>query len=278
MHLKTTIDYGLTKSVALFTNARDESHIKEWAAHHLLIGFDHIVIFDHKSVMPLSQVFQNFDKRVITIPYDGKNPVKLKLMNKAIIMARRLNVDWFIYLDADEFIILNNNFKGIKALLNKYKDAESLALNWLMFGTNNLIKDPEGLILDNYTKSELILDKQVKSFVRPFAAVNAINPHYYVVQDKGRMFALNRILDGSEEYSFNTCNVPYHQMSAFIAHYLYQSEETYIKRKVNLPADNTGHKRENIIDQIHHLHNGYENTFPKLKYAENVNKFLQQYS
>jgi hypothetical protein len=277
MHLRSTIQHGLTKSVALFTNARDESHIKEWAAHHLLIGFDHIVIFDHKSLNPLSNVFQKFDKRVITIPYTGENPVKLKLMNIAIHMARKLNVDWFIYLDADEFIILNNKFKGIKALLNKYKDAESLALNWLMFGTNNLVKDPEGLILDNYTKSELILDKQVKSFVRPFAAINAINPHYYVVQDKSRMFALNRILDGSEEYSFNTCNVPYYQMGAFIAHYLYQSEETYIKRKVNLPTDNTGQYRGNIIDQIHHLHNGYENTFPKLKYAENVNKFLQQY-
>jgi hypothetical protein len=277
MHLRTTIQHGPTKSVALFTNARDESHIKEWAAHHLLIGFDHIIIFDHKSLNPLSNVFQKFDKRVITIPYNGENPVKLKLMNNAIHMARKLNVDWFIYLDADEFIILNNNFKGIKALLNKYKDAESLALNWLMFGSNNLVKDPKGLILDNYTKSELILDKQVKSFVRPFAAINAINPHYYVVQDKSRMFALNRILDGSEEYSFNTCNVPYHQMGAFIAHYLYQSEETYIKRKVNLPTDNTGQYRGNIIDQIHHLHNGYENTFPKLKYAENVNKFLQQY-
>jgi hypothetical protein len=278
MHLHTPIQHGPTKSVALFTNARDESHIKEWAAHHLLIGFDHVVIFDHKSLEPLSQVFQHFDKRVITIPYKGENPVKIKLMNKAIHIARKLNVDWFIYLDADEFIILNDKFKGIKELLNKYKDADSLALNWLMFGTNNLVKDPEGLILDNYTKSELIIDKHVKTFVRPFAAINALTPHYYVIQDKGRMFALNRILDGSEPYSFNTCNVPYHQMSAFIAHYVYQSEETYVKRKVILPADDSGQQRENIIGQIHQLYNGYENMYPKLKYAENVNKFLQEYS
>jgi hypothetical protein len=278
MHLHRTIQHGPTKSVALFTNARDESHIKEWAAHHLLIGFDYVVIFDHKSTMPLSQVFHNFDKRVITIPYNGENPVKLKLMNKAIVIARKLNVDWFIYLDADEFIILNSKFNGIKSLLNKYKDADSLALNWLMFGSNNLIKEPEGLILDNYTKSELIIDKHVKTFVRPFAAMNAINPHYYVVQDKRRMFALNRILDGSEPYSFNTCNIPYHKMSAFIAHYVYQSEETYVKRKVILPADDSGHKRENIIGQIHQLYNEHENLYPKLKYAETVNKFLQQYS
>ena len=41
--------YIMNKKVALFTNARDEKHIKEWAAHHLLIGFEYIFIFDHKS-------------------------------------------------------------------------------------------------------------------------------------------------------------------------------------------------------------------------------------
>ena len=56
--------YGLTKKVILFANVRDETHIKEWASHHLLIGFDMICIFDHKSKKPLSYVFKNFDKRV----------------------------------------------------------------------------------------------------------------------------------------------------------------------------------------------------------------------
>ena len=41
--------------VALFTNARNEKHIKEWVAHHLLIGFELIVIFDHKSIKPLNK-------------------------------------------------------------------------------------------------------------------------------------------------------------------------------------------------------------------------------
>lgn len=193
-------------------------------------------------------------------------------------MAQILNVDWFIYLDADEFIILNNNFIGVKQLLNNYKGAESLALNWLMFGSNNLIKEPDGLILDNYTKSDLILNKHVKSFVRPYAAINATNPHFYNVLNKSRMLALNKVLDGSEQYSFNTWDIPYHKASAFIAHYLYQSEETYINRKVNLPADDTGNKRGNMGSQIHAFHNDYDNFYPKMKYAENVNKFLQQFN
>ncbi len=54
--------------VGLFCNARDEKNIKEWAAYHLLIGFDVIIIFDHKSKTPLSELFLNF--------YNHKNILK----------------------------------------------------------------------------------------------------------------------------------------------------------------------------------------------------------
>ena len=104
----------ICKKVCLFTNARDEKHIREWAAHHLLIGFDKIIIFDHKSKIPLSKVFENFDKRVKIINVSHlNNGIKMILMNKASIIANYLKMDWMIYLDADEFIILNK-YKDIK--------------------------------------------------------------------------------------------------------------------------------------------------------------------
>ena len=86
--------YGQTKSVALFTNARDEKNIKEWAAHHLLIGFNKIIIFDHKSIVPLKDVFKKFDSRVTIIDakHSEKN-VKLTLMNVAVKIAQNLKVD-----------------------------------------------------------------------------------------------------------------------------------------------------------------------------------------
>jgi hypothetical protein len=67
-------------------------------------------------------------------------------------------------------------------------------------------------------------------------------------------------------------------VSAYIAHYVNQSEETYIKRKVNLPRDDTGEKRhqENIKD-IHNQFNSIENIYPKNKYANKVKIFLKQY-
>jgi len=267
------------KNVALFCNARDEKHIREWAVHHLLIGFNRIIIFDHNSKIPLSTVFQNFDKRVAVIRYDtppSQNNVKMTLMNNALNIAKQMNVDWFIYLDADEFIILNNNLVGIKDLLNRYNFADSLALNWLMFGTNNLKSDPDDLILESYTRSDLQLDKHVKSFVRPSQAINSDNPHFYHIKNKARMYGLNSVL--LNEYSFNAKTVEYSKAPAFIAHYLYQSEETYINRKINLPRDDTGTGRDKIdVEQLHSMHNSFENTFPKLKYANNVRRFLRRY-
>lgn len=267
------------KKVLLFCNARDEKHIKEWAAHHLLIGFTHIIIFDHNSKVPLSHVFKNFDKRVAIVRYNtppSKNNVKMELMNSALSLAKQMNVDWFIYLDADEFIILNNNLIGIKDLLNKYFFADLLALNWLMFGSNNLKTDPDGLILDNYTKSDLMLDQHVKSFVRPFQATHAGNPHFYHIKNKSRMYALNTTL--SKPYTFNTKTVEYFNAPAFIAHYVNQSEESYTNRKLNLPRDDSGDNRNKIdTETIHAMYNSIENTFPKLKYAKNVQAFLRQY-
>ena len=70
----------MTPKVALFANVRDEKHIKEWAAHHLLIGFDLIYIFDHKSDIPLKSVFKTFDKRVIIERCEMDGAIKIPLM------------------------------------------------------------------------------------------------------------------------------------------------------------------------------------------------------
>jgi hypothetical protein len=263
------------RKVGLFCNARDETHIKEWAAHHLLIGFDTIIIFDHKSKIPLKTVFQNFDNRVTIIRTelpDGN--IKQLLMNNAINMAKKMNLDWFIYLDADEFLILNKMFKGVKSLLNAYSYGDSLAINWLMFGTNHLVEDPEGLILENYTKSCEHLDHHVKSFVRPYQAVKSDNPHYYHVKNKSRMLGIDcKVVQ--PQYCYHPVNMPFYKALAYIAHYVYQSEETYLKRKINIMADN-GTTRANLGKEVHNRFNDGTNTQPQ-KYVRQIKEFLSSH-
>jgi len=266
------------KKVGLFCNARDEKNITEWAAHHLLIGFDVIIIFDHKSLNPLSDVFSNFDKRVIIIKTelpDGN--IKTKLMNDAINISKRLDMDWFIYLDADEFLILNKMFKGIKHFLDTYSYADSIGVNWLMFGTNHLINEPSGLILENYNKSSRTLDQHVKSFVRPSEVICSDNPHYYKMRNPYKMLGLTfNIMRNPQCFNKLLINMPYYRSTAYIAHYVYQSEETYIERKINTIGDN-GIRRANLGKEIHKHYNDVENLQPQ-KYIKQIKDFLQYYN
>ena len=263
------INYPPTKKIFLFTNARNEKHIKEWAYHHLLIGFTNIIIFDHKSQPPIVP----FDKNVQIIRCDIQNPVKLFLMNEAFKIAKINNADWFIYLDADEFIILNQ-YNSVKKLLNRYHHAHSLSLNWLMFGSNHHIKEPPGLILENYTKSEKILNPHVKTFVRPRAVIRSINPHYYSMKNPYRLFNLNNKLMNIHSLAMNPTNSNYQDVPAYIAHYIYQSQETYINRKIKLPSDDTGIIRT-INKNFHSEYNNVENNDPKNKYTQQLIKILR---
>jgi hypothetical protein len=267
------------KNVGLFCNARDEKNMREWAAHHLLIGFDIIIIFDHKSINPLSNVFKKFDKRVKIIRIDSNiNNIKVFLMNQATEIAKKYNMDWFIYLDADEFLMLNNCFKGVKHFLNTYSYADSIGVNWLMFGTNYLVNDPSenSLIIESYTKSHHNLDTRVKSFVRPNEIINNSQPHFYNMKNPSRMLGIDfKIM--STPYCFNPVNIPYFKAPAYIAHYLYQSEETYKRRKINLKPDDGTPYRTDMGKTVHTLYNDITNIQPQ-KYLKNIKEFLDYYS
>jgi hypothetical protein len=260
------------KNIILFTNARDEKNIKEWVAHHLLLGFNLIYIFDHKSKIPLSQELNIFKKGVIVERCELDGPIKLWLMMRAAKIATSASADWMLYLDADEFLVLNA-FNNVQKMLKYYLFADSIAINWLMYGTNNHKKEPKsGLMIENYTRSDLMLNKHVKSFVRPSQVINAITPHYFVMSNPVRMISIN-MKPMQNSLSFNEWDIEYTKAAAFIAHYVYQSEESYINRKINLPRDDNNQFRE-IEEDIHNKHNSTENILVKNKYEERIKEFL----
>ena len=73
--------------VILFTNARDEKHIKEWVAHHLNLGFDFIHIFDHRSITPINNLFKPNDKIKIN-RLEVKENIKTLCIDSAIHIAK----------------------------------------------------------------------------------------------------------------------------------------------------------------------------------------------
>ena len=249
------------KKTILFTNARDEPHLKEWCKFHLLLGFDCIYIFDHLSEPSISHQLFDFDPRICIFRINlSSSKVKLKCINYAIEFSKAINPDWMLYLDADEFLVLNEH-TSVQDFLNSFPPtADLIGVNWLMFGTNNLIKQPESII-SHFTKSDLKLNQHIKSFVRPNKIINFPNPHTYFVN--GTAYNVKKEIIGITP--FVHLNTEYYNVSAYIAHYIYQSEEMYIFRKISKPDDLGGIRT--FDPNIHTYYNEVENLSVKEKYS-----------
>jgi hypothetical protein len=245
----------------LFVNARDESNMDEWVAHYLLLGFTYIYIFDHESVIPISTQICGLSKRVRIIQVTMKLPVKIKLMNRAISIARNIRATWMMYLDADEFLVLNRENSSLCNFVAQYPGAHSISINWLMFGSNNLVAEPDGLVINNYTTSDIALNKHVKTIVRTDKVIRVTSPHYYVIGDSSKMINSDgTVMNPDITFNFHQPTTSYADSAAFIAHYHYQCTEVYNKRKKRVHDDGS---------------NPYARKCNHLRFNDNVNYIVR---
>lgn len=260
-------------SIFLFTNARDEPNIAEWIAHHLLLGFNKIIIFDHLSKVPIRQTIGNkFGGNVMVIPVKGVGNIKLDLMNSAVNLSKQLNASWMLYLDADEFLLLNQD-RIVSTFLRKFSQADSVGINWLMFGSSGNIVQPKGLITENFIHSEIRLNKHVKTFVRPYTVKSITNPHFYNIMNPFRCCSAagTRMQVGP----FNDQPLPFIKSPAYIAHYYIQSEEEHLRRKNRQMDDGTGVKHVLALADIKTIYNDVVNKQLHNKYSNRTKEFLK---
>ena len=249
--------------IILFTNARDED-LKEWCQHHLSLGFDRIYIFDHLSKDPLQKVLHNFDPRVQTMSITIKHSIKMTAIDYALNICKSIGAKWMLYLDADEFLVLNQNDTIQEYIASYPPDASLISMNWLMFGTSNLIKQPESII-ENFIYSDKNLHHLVKSLVKVNDVASPYTPHTYRLKNgnyynnKKNMYAIHCELSVSQNFK---------ETDAFIAHYFYQSEEIYLKRRSR--QSDLGYSYSNLQD-IHTKSNDILNTHVRDHYSKKIN-------
>ena len=255
------------------TNARDENNIIEWILYHLLLGFDKIVIIDHKSIIPISQLIQHYEwrKRVHIIRREDEGPVKMKFLNEIIIPYMMNNCKkYFIHLDADEYIYINTNYIG--TFLSKY-NTDILVMHWLMFGNNNntINNHPYKCLIPTFTKSDEKLHSHFKCFIKirknaPFTFTSPHTIKYNVKIDTIYTNVMNnkcsrKNLDGinfnelvNELYIDSDINI----VPGYINHYYIQGSDDYINRKVNRLRDDISAAREydeNILKMYNNINN-----------------------
>lgn len=264
----------------LFTNARDENNILEWAIHHLNLGFDKICILDHKSVVPIKLTCKNLPNNVEIRRIDIDSIVKLEIIKSAHSYAVEKGFDWMLYLDADEFLVLNNcNY--VNTFLKNYLNYHQVGINWLLFGSNyrDSRLNSDETIIETYKRSDDHLNCHIKSFLNIKSPKFVIhNPHAYVFDNMKNSINVNFTpLNADAPHFFNTSD-SFLTVNAFIAHYMYQSYDEYIQKKIALPRDDINEYRE-IIEKnnFHNLFNNIENDILLKKYNSRNKELIELY-
>jgi hypothetical protein len=151
----------------------DNDYLDEWVEYHLAIGFEHVLIYDHKSIKPVEPKWGTKVtlKRIETeLPF----PEYLHLST-----FRDFKPYWMMTCDVDEFLVLLQH-KDVKDLLVGYESFGGLGIPWSMYGSSGHIKKPSGNVKDNYVLRTVDTDKPqyVKTIANTQYFKTMHDPHY----------------------------------------------------------------------------------------------------
>jgi len=269
--------------VGLCVCVKDEEDINEFLAHHILLGFDKIFIYDNNSKVKVSEVLSKNLKEFVEIkedksPYCNQAPCYTECLNN------NKDYDWILLCDADEMLYLKNhdNIKDfLKLVPIKYS---ILVVNWLCFGQGNqLVRDKSKLMIEQFLYREpykFYSNEFIKCFVRP----NKIS-EYGIHKPRGRLkniacnvyfqlIYVKRFGEKCIDYNFND-NTPLFQV-----HYITKDKNSFINKRLKQIES-----RQNCYNQAHkyteywykyHFKDEILDTRIRDKYAEKIKNFLNK--
>ena len=274
----------------LSTNVRDENNILEFLLYHLMIGFDKILVIDHlsrdKVINKIQVLPDKYKERIDVVRFDKKGSYKLHFLNEIVIPYMKKNCSkYFIHLDGDEYINLNNNYKNISSLLEDFKNPDILNLNWLLFGSNNKESNDNKYkcLIPTYTKCDINLCNHFKILIKVSILDDNtffINPHQ--IYNTNKKLVYTNICNTKFNFSIReNCynlfiesipNVSFKKAKVYINHYTVQSKEDYNLRKINRNRDDINTNRK-LDENIFNLYNDVVNT-NLLNYYIEIEKIL----
>jgi hypothetical protein len=230
-HIDICINYVLhnrdrfEKELIVVTKVKNEaSYIKEWIEYHKLVGVEKFIIYDNESEDNLKEILQPYidsGEVVYIFQPGGFRQFQEDIVTESIKKYRNIS-KWIAVIDIDEFIVPLKREKITDVIDDIEKIVErkiySLEIHWVMYGYSGHYSKPEGLVIENYTKSAGI-NRHVKSIVNPRTVIR------YEVHSGFHFF----LLQGIEVDDSNTLNLIEHIR---INHYYTRSYEDWISKEV----------------------------------------------
>lgn len=234
--------------------------IKEWLAFHWLVGFRKFYIYLHKcsdnSEEILKKLSKKLDIKILIVDPDLENP-QLKCYEKTYEEFGN-EVDWMAFLDGDEFLFPTSD-QTIDVALKKFSDKNISALGvyWVCFGSSGHVKEPSGLIIENYkyrAKDGYENNRHIKSIVKGRQKqISPMSPHFFQTPLGTYDENLRQIKKGWTDYE------PTYKLFR-INHYVTQSRSFFLNFKSKVTPPDGAVRRDESFWQEHDKNDVLDNS------------------
>lgn len=212
--------------------AKDETpFLREWAAYHHLIGFEHIFIYDNGSMTPVHETLRDMlDSGIVSVVYDLPGEDMQMAAYSHCLLNHGAECEWLAMLDLDEFLLLLDE-DDARLLCSRYDDYSGLAVHRNLFGSAGHLGRPQGLVMENYCES-IGFQTHVKSIGKTSKIAMCASPHDFEYKEG---FAVN-----TDKAPAQGCFAPMADGVARVNHYEYRSQQDYedkVRRGVAVVID-----------------------------------------
>ena len=264
------------KGVGICSIGRKENlYAKEFVEYYLKLGIKKIIIYDNNEINgeKFEDVLKEYviNGKVEIIDIHGFESAQLPSYNDCYNKYRN-QFDFLLFLDFDEFITIENNIDINTFLYNdKFNKCETIVLNWVVYGDNNLAKYDNRTLIERFTKpyssrnkGKCIVRTNISNLIIIYTLWIGINTKYFCDSNGNRIFPKYSSLS-------NSTNKP----KAYIKHFYTKSAEEFCN-KIN-KGDGHFHKdhpkRLDIFkDRIKRFFIYNSITDEKIKIIENCSK------
>ena len=209
---------------------KENLYAKEFVEYYLKLGIKKIIIYDNNEIN--GEKFEDVLKEYIINEkveiIDVRGFASAQFPSYMDCYKKYGNqFDFLIFIDFDDFITIKNN-TDINTFLNneKYNKCETIILNWVMYGDNNLVKYDNRTLIERFTKpksnwsrGKSIIRTNISNLIISSTHIIGINIKYFCDSNGNRIFPK----------SFHDFRVPY-KPEAYIKHFFTKTAEEFCNK------------------------------------------------
>lgn len=152
--------FGLTAIIRC-----EAPYLLEWIAHHRVLGFEQITIYDHESNDGTSRILAPLAQAGIinAVYWKDRERRQHRAYNNALRRLRD-HVEWCLFADPDEFLVLDHGLT-LDEILPADPSITAVGIPWRMFGSAGQRNRGTALVIERFTKAAPTYHRLVKSLV-----------------------------------------------------------------------------------------------------------------